>query len=211
MSYHRISIFLLWAWFIASAPVAAQSAPAPAADAPPEAVVAALESALIEAMRNAGKEGFAQRRESLRPVVERAIDVPRMSRFLLGTDWRTLPAEDQARFVAAFTELSVATYADRFDKYKGEHFDPVSASAQGPGRAMVRSRFTKGSGSTVMFDYVLMGDGDHRWGIVNVLTDGVSDLALKRSQYAKLFADGGLDAVIARVKEQTADAAQGKE
>lgn len=210
MPCRRIALFLICAGMLVLAPVRAEPATAPTADTSPEAVVGALESALIEAMKNAGKENFVQRRESLRPVVERALDVPRMSRFLLGADWRKLPAGEQGRFIAAFTELSVATYADRFDKYKGEHFDPVSASAQGPGRAMVRSRFTKGSGSTVMFDYVLMSDGE-RWGIVNVLTDGVSDLALKRSQYAKLFADGGLDAVIARVQKQTADAAREKE
>lgn len=210
MSCRRMGLLLLCAWFIALAPVRAQSAPAPVAGAPPEEVVATLESALIQAMKNAGNEDFAQRRESLRPVVERVLDVPRMSRFLFGGDWRGLSAEDRARFVAAFTELSVATYADRFDKYKGEHFDPISAATQGQGRAMVRSRFTKGSGGTVMFDYLLMRDGD-RWGIVNILTDGVSDLALKRSQYAKLFADGGLDAVIARVEQQTADAAESKE
>lgn len=175
-----------------------------AADADPRTVVSTLESALIASMKAGTHLDLGQRKAALAPVVERSLDVPRMARFIFGTRWRTLSEADRERFIATFSELSVATYADRFDQHKGERFDPVSETAQGDSRMLVRSRFTKGSGDTVAFDYLLMR-GDDGWRVVNILTDGISDLALKRSQYGALYDRDGMNAVIARIREQIDD------
>ncbi|PKO64443.1 MAG: transporter, partial [Betaproteobacteria bacterium HGW-Betaproteobacteria-17] len=71
----------------------------------------------------------------------------------------------------------------------------------GDDRLLVRSQFTKGGGGTVAFDYMLMRV-DGQWRVVNILTDGISDLALKRSQYGALYAKGGMAAVLASIDGQ---------
>jgi phospholipid transport system substrate-binding protein len=59
----------------------------------------------------------------------------------------------------------------------------------------------------VSLEYVLQQDGPS-WRIVNIVADGVSDLALKRAEYQRLFAGAGLDGLIADLEAQTAQLAR---
>ena len=65
---------------------------------------------------------------------------------------------------------------------------------------MVKRRLTTGSGRQIAFDY-LMTREDSRWQIVTIITDGVSDLAIKRSQYRRIIENQDLDAVMAHIRE----------
>lgn len=176
-------------------------APPPSEDASATEVVGALEAALIDSMRSGPGMGLEQRRQKLAPVIERTLDFSRMARFIFGANWRQIGHADQERFIQTFTDLSITTYASRFDKHKGERFDPVSEAGQGQDRMLVRRRLTKGNKETVSFDYLLMRV-DGRWAIVNIIVDGISDLALKRSQYGLLYGKGGMDAVIENIQTQ---------
>ncbi|MBU2790595.1 MAG: ABC transporter substrate-binding protein [Acidithiobacillus caldus] len=49
-------------------------------------------------------------------------------------------------------------------------------------------------------DYVLMRDPNHSWQIVNVVADGVSDLSLKRGEYAAEFAKGGFPRLVTKMR-----------
>ncbi len=173
----------------------------PAENAEPTEVVHALESALIESMKVGKSLSLVERRDRLTPVVERALDLPRMARFIFGGAWRDMSEDERQGFLTVFSELSATTYANRFDKHKGERFDPVSEAGQGRDRMLVRSRFTKSNRETVSFDYLLM-NSEGRWAIVNIMVDGISDLALKRSQYGGLYGKGGMEAVVENIRNQ---------
>ena len=41
------------------------------------------------------------------------------------------------------------------------------------------------------------------WRIINIVADGVSDLALKRAEYQRVFASGGIDGLVAELEQQT--------
>lgn len=168
---------------------------------PPEQVVADLEEMLIGNMK-ADDMDFDARFERLRPLVGDIMAVERMARYLFGRDWREFAPELRERFIEAFLDLSAATYAGQFDEYGGEHFDPVEVRHQGEDRVVVRRRLTTGSGRKVAFDY-LMTRADDGWEIVTIITDGVSDLALKRSQYQRIADGGGLEAVIEHIRDST--------
>jgi len=45
-------------------------------------------------------------------------------------------------------------------------------------------------------------DGE-QWRIVNIVVDGVSDLALKRAEYGRLMDAGGFQAVLDELAQQT--------
>ncbi|MDZ4348627.1 MAG: ABC transporter substrate-binding protein [Xanthomonadaceae bacterium] len=191
---------LAWLGMVAFSFASAQNGVAPADASGPE-VAHSLERALIDSMKAGESLSFQQRYARLEPVIVRSLDVARMARFIFGSKWREFTAEEQDGFLEAFTTLSVSTYAARFDEHKGERFDPVSETGQGDDRMLIRSRFTKGSGDTVVFDYMLMR-ADGQWRVVNILTDGISDLALKRSQYGALHGKGGMEAVLASIDRQ---------
>ena len=54
----------------------------------------------------------------------------------------------------------------------------------------------------VPLEYLLQ-EGPDGWRIINIVADGVSDLALKRAEYQRVFSSGGIEALIAELEEQT--------
>jgi phospholipid transport system substrate-binding protein len=172
--------------------------PEEAAPAAPDRVVERLETMLIEHMKAGDAMTFEQRYERLRPLLGEILALDRMGRYVFGRDWQSFSDAQRERFTEAFGDLSAATYAGQFTDYNGERFDPVEVNRQGEDRAVVRRRLTTGSGKRVAFDYLMTLDDD-RWRIVTIITDGVSDLALKRSQYRRILDERNFDAVIERI------------
>ena len=50
----------------------------------------------------------------------------------------------------------------------------------------------------VSMDYLLKKKGDN-WRIINIITNGVSDLALKRSEYVAVLKKSGFDVLLAEI------------
>lgn len=191
---------LLWLSFAGAA--AAQSAgDAPAGEAAaPETVVERLETTLIENMKAGDSMTFEDRFETLRPLLNEIMAVDRMGRYLFGREWASFEQVRRNTFNEVFLDLSAATYASQFKAFGGESFDPVAVQRQGEDRAVVKRRLTTGSGREIAFDYLMTRD-DSRWQIVTIITDGVSDLAIKRSQYRRILDSEDFDAVIAHIRE----------
>lgn len=203
-----IRAWILVCLIVASAAVAAeQSAPAeayasPAADAGPTEVVAALEAALVSSMRSGSETTYLDRARRLGPVVRRVVNHERMAALVLGAAWRELESRQRERFVGLLEDLSVATYARRFADYSGERFEQVESRELREDRAVVRTRMIRPRNDPVAFSYTLMRDADAGWQVVGIHANGVSELAIRRTQYARLYAEGGLDAVIRNLQAE---------
>ncbi len=170
---------------------------------PPERVVERLEQMLIENMRAADELDYAARYQRLRPLIGEIMAVERMAHFLFGRDWQQFDAGLRQDFKQAFLDLSAASFAAQFDGYSGEIFSAVEVQRPADDRALVRRMLTTGKGRKIAFDYLMTPD-EGAWQIVTIVTDGVSDLALKRSQYRRILEDGDLGTVIENIREQTA-------
>ena len=96
---------------------------AAAQTSPPREVVERLHASLLEVMRHADELGYEGRYRQLAPVLEASYDFPFMTRIAIGTSWRDMTAEQRDDLVALFTEMSIASYAARFDGYGGEAFE----------------------------------------------------------------------------------------
>ena len=66
---------------------------------------------------------------------------------------------------------------------------------------LVRSQFTRSNGDTVSFDYLLR-QNKKGWRIINILADGVSDLALKRVEYRSILKQKGFKDFIDMLKKK---------
>jgi len=49
-----------------------------------------------------------------------AVDLKGVGQFVLGTAWKKASEEERTAFLKAFTDLTVKTWADRFDLYTGQ-------------------------------------------------------------------------------------------
>ncbi len=186
-------------------PGPAQQAVGP--EAPPAAVVAEVNDTLIGAMREAEALGVRGRYDRLAPVFRAAFNFPFMARVAVGRYWRDLEAGQRERLAEAFAQMSVATYAARFDGYDGERFEIGETVDQPRGGALVRNRLIDGAGEAVAIDYLLRAF-DGRWRIVDVFLDGaISELATKRSEYTAILGADGVDGLLAKISAKTAELA----
>ncbi len=165
----------------------------------PTAIVEQLQASLLQVMREAGQLGYQGRYARLAPVIEASHGLSRIARVAVGRYWKKLDAEQQAVYVKTFIEFSIATYARRFDSYSGETFQIDSQQQTAANQAVVRTALVKTNGEQVSLDYILRRV-DGRWRIINIIADGVSDLALKRAEYTSMIRRRGIDALIAELR-----------
>jgi phospholipid transport system substrate-binding protein len=169
----------------------------------PVATITELQTALVDTARRLGGAAVAERYRALEPAIAATHDLPYIAEFALRRQWATLTDDDRQRFVAAFRRLSVMTYAARFGNVAADAFRPVEAGApDANGRVQVTTAIEREGQSDVSLEYLLQPDGDD-WRIINIVADGVSDLALKRAEYQRLFASGGIEGLIAELERQT--------
>jgi phospholipid transport system substrate-binding protein len=178
-------------------PVAAQATE-------PVAVIEELNAALLEVMTAAEELGYEGRFEQLAPVLESSYDFPFMTRVATGTSWRDMSAQDQAEVTALFTEMSIASYAARFDGFSGEAFE-ILGQVPGPRDAVVvESRLLRPDDKPVGLNYV-MHDEAGSWRIVDVLLDAkFSELARQKAEFASVLRDGGVADLKALLQEKIA-------
>ena len=196
-----IKSILIFQVFAVSLLIAPVSAAEDQALAEPEQVVNALHDALIKSMKEGEKLGYRGRFDLLAPVVDRTHDLDFIARTTLGANWTQLDAEQQRTFSDVFRKLSIGTYADYFKSYEGEHFEFLERQSMPRDQVMVRSRFVQPSAEAVRFDYILR-QGKDGWRIINILADGVSDLALKRVEYRTILQRDGFPTLIDMLKKK---------
>lgn len=164
-------------------------------------VVGKLHTTLLAAMKDGDKIGYQGRFDQLAPVIKSSFDMPFISRTAVGKYWETFNGHQRSKFVEAFTQLSIATYAANFDSYSGEHFKTISEKEVGGGRILVQSQLIKSDGGQVQLDYLLHRTGS-QWRIINIIAEGVSDLALKRADYSAFLKDKGFEALLKKINEK---------
>jgi len=154
-------------------------------------VVEGLHGSLIQVMQHADTLGYDGRYRKLAPVIKASFDLQRLARISTGKYWRGLNQQQKRAFIDVFSRLVIATYAHRFNGYSGEHFRIAAQRELSRGGMLVRSYLVKHDGSQVSLNYILRHDEKKGWRIINVLADGVSDLALKRAEYTSVLATKG--------------------
>jgi phospholipid transport system substrate-binding protein len=182
--------------FAATAPQArAQTDPA-------AAQVDGFDNALLGVMKQADQLGVRGRARKLTPEIERAFNLPAMTRFAVGPSWSSMSDSDHAALIAAFTRYSAASYAHNFDGYSGEKFviEP-GVETRGPDK-IVKSQLIPGHGDPVVIDYRMRNDGG-TWKIIDVYFQGtISQLTTRRSDFAATVAQGA-GALVAHMDAQT--------
>ena len=146
---------------------------------------------------------YDARYDSLAQIIDTTHDLAFISRLTLGLHWKDLDEAQRAAFIQRFRELSIATYAARFAELDEDQFEIIERVAQPRGRELVRAQLHIADREPLSFDYLLHATDDG-WRIVNIIVDGVSDLALKRAEYSQQMRDGDFDTLLTLLDEQAA-------
>jgi phospholipid transport system substrate-binding protein len=168
----------------------------------PVARVKSLYAALLETMKDAKRLGIEGRYKKLAPVLNATFDLAAMTRIAVGPAWTSFSPEQQAATTAAFTRMTVATYASRFDGYEGERFDVDPKAVERGADRVVHTKLVQKTAEPVTLNYLLRSSGGD-WRIVDVYLSGtISELAARRAEFGAILKSGGPDALASTLKAQ---------
>jgi phospholipid transport system substrate-binding protein len=167
-----------------------------------------LYAALEAAMRTGHATPFAQRFDTLAPVVDQVFDLETVLKVSVGLRWDSMDPDVRQRLLTAYRRFTVATYVANFDKYDGERFQILPGARDAGTDRIVPTEIINGGGH-LRLDYV-MRDGSGTWRAVDVLLDGsISRVAVQRSDFRKVLEGGDADALIASLRRKIADLSDG--
>ena len=183
--------------------------------------VTKLHDTLMTAMQQAQTLEFSGRYRLLEPVISDIFNTPLITRTILGRRyWESLTPQQMQDFEALFLELSIATYADRFDSFEGESFIELEKKAlpargtcppqdgrEAPAkRIIVKTELQRTNDEPVSLEY-LQQEIDGKWYIITVIADGVNDLSLKRGEYTDVIKQRGFDSLMDDLRQKISDMA----
>jgi phospholipid transport system substrate-binding protein len=186
-------------------PLAARTRPAlaQAAAGSPTAVIEGFHAVLLDIMRNAQRLGIRGRMQRLTPAMSTAFDLPAMTRISIGPAWTQIAPAEQEALIRAFSDWSIATFANRFDGYAGESFRMEGESELSNGDRLVRSMLVRPREEPVALNYRLRSTGG-AWRVVDVYLSGtVSELASRRAEFTTLLREGGAPRLAAELRRRT--------
>jgi len=194
---------ILSLWLLGLLPVGAMADSAADARKPVER----LNNTLIEVMKGGKSLGYNGRLKKLDPVVKETFEFEAVSLIALGTHWKKLEQPQKLAFMDKLTDLSVATYAAQFKEYAGESFQFDSSQDIKNGRLLLRYNLVAPKEKPIRFEY-FVGQFNGQWHIINIVVDGISDLALKKAQYTSVIDREGFDALLNKLTQKIADYAK---
>jgi phospholipid transport system substrate-binding protein len=167
-------------------PAAAQAEPGDSAGR-----IGAYNDAVIAIMK--AKLPLPARAERFETVVKAYYDMPGIAALVAGPAWASASAADKSAAIGALTRHSAVSLARNFTSYSGEKFivDP-KVIERGPERVVKVT-----IAGTPLFYRMRQSAG--QWKIVDVISSGVSNLALQRADLATTVAKGGLPAMVKRL------------
>jgi phospholipid transport system substrate-binding protein len=174
-----------------------------ATESAPIATVNELHAGLIAAAERR-LQPWAERYAALQPLIAASHDLDYIGRFTLRRQWAELPEEQQSQFRMAFENLAVSNYVARFGGLSGASFEVLGEAVLPRGRHQVMTLLKPLSTEPVTLNYVLHQSDVGGWRIINVVANDVSDLALKRAEYQRLFRAGGLPELLKQLDSQAA-------
>jgi len=203
---HRVAPLFCALLLCLSPPVfAADAGSAAAAAAGARQIIDQFHQSLLSVMKMSEKAGAKARYKVLEPEIGKSFDLRLMIALSAGSYWRSAGDAARNQLTKAFHRFSAATYASRFSGYSGESFATLSATPGPRKTELVRTEIRRTDGPPVALTYVtrLVGAG---WRIVDVLVDdGISEIAVRRSEYQTVLKSDGVDGLIRLLDKKSAE------
>lgn len=166
-------------------------------------VIDKFHASLLAVMKQADTSGKKARYQILEPEIAKRFDLRLMIALATGRHWRTAGKESREELKNAFHRFSTATYASRFSGYSGQSFKTLSVSTGPRKTELVKTEIIRPDKSPVVLTYVtrMARTG---WRIVDVLLDdGISELAVRRSEYSSVLKSGGVNGLVRLLDRKT--------
>ena len=192
-------------WFVLIVLAGLLAVPASVAQAGPEdagAFLVALNKTAIETL-NDTTISEDQRHQDFRKLAQESFDVARISKFVLGINWRRATPAQREEFLDVFEDVNLQRFMPLFTQYSDRVFTVtrVRQHEEKPRLYFVTSTISGGESPTATVEWrVTKRDDVHR--ILDVVAEGVSMALTLRKEYGSVVKNSGLDGLIAQLREK---------
>ncbi|GMQ87387.1 MAG: ABC transporter substrate-binding protein [Gammaproteobacteria bacterium] len=132
-------------------------------------------------------------------VVLPHLDIPGISRIVLGKASRQAGKATMSRFSDEFRNLLIRTYASSLGRFSGEATSfPVQQKLLGNNKASVNMKIQRPGQATIAMDF-RMHNKSGPWLIYDIKIEGISLIANYRTEFANIVRNQGLEALINRL------------
>ena len=150
-------------------------------------------------------KAVADRPAEVRRIARELFDYDEMTRRTLSRHWSQRTADEQAEFVALFSDLLERSYVSRIEAYAGEKITFVGEAIDGS-FATVRSKVVTQRRSETVLDY-RMHVREGRWRVYDVLIDGVSFVSTYRGQFDRVIQAESYGSLVERLRKRNFESA----
>ena len=157
--------------------------------------------ALVAAVNGPGSA--EQKKEALRTIIDRDVDVAEIARFCLGRFWRVATPQQQQDYTALFHQVLVNNITGKIGDYKGVAFALGRGSPRGADTAVSTTVTRPGNEPSRVDWLVTMVSGAPK--ITDVIAEGTSLRLTQRDDYSAFLArnNGNVQALIDAMRRQS--------
>ena len=132
------------------------------------------------------------------------FDFERVCRMVLGKNWKSASADQQAAFKKEFRSLLLRTYASALGKYRDQviEYKPLRMEP-GATNVTVKTQILQSGGQPIAVDYSLVKANDS-WKVYDIVIENVSLVTNYRSQFSNEIRQNGLDSLIKKLADKNA-------
>ena len=136
-------------------------------------------------------------------VVMNAIDLNLISKFVLSITWKNSTDEQKERYLIAFKDYFINSYANKLDQYSGEQVQIVGSEAAGK-YVIVESNIVREGTDTLKINLkwrLINRDGDIK--IIDLNIEGISLVIAQREEFQSFLAnnDNDIEKLILKIKK----------
>lgn len=130
------------------------------------------------------------------------VDVPHVTKLILGSAYKDASQEQRDRFATAFQRMLVRTYGNALLEYSGEKIEYLPSTRAGDATdTVIRSQFVPKNGPPVPVNYrAHLVDG--KWKMYDIIVDNISLVTNYRGSFSSEIRKNGLDALIERLESR---------
>jgi phospholipid transport system substrate-binding protein len=127
-----------------------------------------------------------------------------MTAFSVGSAWSNFSTDEQQAAIAAFTRLTIASYAHNFTSFSGERFEiQPDVVARGVDK-IVQTHLISPHNAPVNLTY-RMRESAGSWKIIDVYYGAISQLTTRRADFSAPIAAGGASTLVAHLNSLSDD------
>jgi len=137
------------------------------------------------------KISVQERNKQFRAMLSDSFDLNTIARFVIGRTWLSATQAQKDEYMDLFESLVVKTYSDRFALYTGEGFKVRNTIKESDRDSIVNSDITHPDGSPATTVVWRVREKNGKFGIIDVVVEGVSMSVTQRQEYSSVIQRNG--------------------